>query len=50
VVDVADSKYDVNKDVVDGRLVDEDNLSVKQVKEMPATCDRDLMVEEDVTM
>ena len=49
-VDVADLKYDVNKDVVDGRLVDEDDLSVEQVEEMLTIGGGDLVVEEEVTM
>ncbi|QCE10832.1 hypothetical protein DEO72_LG10g2064 [Vigna unguiculata] len=44
------SKYDVKKDVIDGCLVDEDDLSTEQVKEMLAIGGGDLVVEEDVTM
>ncbi|QCD94180.1 hypothetical protein DEO72_LG5g2260 [Vigna unguiculata] len=49
-VDATDSKYDVNKDVIDGRLVDEDDLSAEQMEEMSTTSGRVLVAEEDVTM
>ena len=49
-MDATDSKYDVNKDVIDGRLVDEDDLSAEQMEEMSTTSGRVLVAEEDVTM
>jgi len=50
VVEPTNSKYDVNKDIFYGRLVDEDDLSVEQAKEVPATSGRDPTTEEDVIM
>ena len=48
-MDATDSKYDVNKDVVDGRLMDEEDLSTEQVEEVLAI-GKGLAAEEHVTM
>jgi len=49
-VDATDSKYDVNKDIVDGHLVDEVDSSAEQVKEVHATDGKDPTCEEDIVI
>ena len=49
-VDATNSKDDVNKDVVDGCLVEEVDSSLEQVEEVPAIGGKDPASEEDAMM
>lgn len=49
-VDASDSKYDVNKDIINGRLVDEVDTSGELIEEVAIIGDKGQVGEKDVIM